>query len=56
MKRRIEPPPLSTTEVEYKQLVSEVEAQTSKPKWFDGALNGALVLIATTFFLYIFII
>jgi len=56
MKRRIEPPPLSTTEVEYKQLVSEVEVQTPKPKWFDGPLNGTLVLIGITFFLYIFII
>ena len=38
------------------ELVSEVEDQTSKPKWFDGTLNGALVLIATTFLLYLLII
>jgi hypothetical protein len=49
------PPPLSTTQVEYKQLVSEVEVQTSKPKWFDGPLNGTLVLIAITFFLYMWL-
>ena len=48
---RTEPPPLSTTQVEYKQLVSEFETQTSKPKWF----NGALVLIAATFFIYMLI-
>ena len=69
---RFEPPPLSTdTElshwrplvveqghapVAYSQRVSEVEAQTSKPKWFDGTLNGSLVLIGLTFFLYMFMI
>jgi len=52
---RTEPPPLSTTLVETK-LVSEVGDQTSRPKWFDGTLNGVLVLIATTFFLYMLII
>ena len=45
---RTEPPPLSTS----KQLVSEVDVQTAKPKWFDGVLNGSLVLIGLTFFLY----
>ena len=64
---RTEPPPLSTdtalkhwrplaeqghAPVAYPQLVSEVEAQTAKPNWF----SGALVLMATTFFLYKFII
>ena len=67
---RTQPPPLSTTAalkhwrplneqghapVAYPQLVSEVEAQTAKPKWFDGTLNGVLVLIATTFFLYMWL-
>ena len=69
--QRIEPPPLSTTAalkhwlpsavqdhapVAYPQRVYEVEAQAPRPKWFDGTLNGALVLIATTFFLYMVII
>ena len=53
--QRTDPPPLSTTLVETK-LGSDVEDQTSKAKWFDGALNGALVLVVTTFFLYIFVI
>ena len=67
---RTQPPPLSTdtalkhwrplaeqghAPVAYPQLVSEVEAQTSKPKWFDGTLNGALVLVVTTFFLYMWL-
>ena len=67
---RTEPPPLSTTAalkhwrplaeqghapVEYKQQVSEVEDQTSRPKWFDGTLNGTLVLIGLTFFLYMWL-
>ena len=52
---RTEPPRLSTTQVEYKQLVSEVEVQTSRPKWVDGALNGSLVLIGITFFLYMWL-
>ena len=66
MEQGIEPPPLSTdtalkhwrplaeqghAPVEYKQQVSEVEDQTSKAKWFDGTLNGSLVLIGITFFL-----
>ena len=70
MEQRIEPPLLSTTAalkhwrplaeqghapVEYKQQVSEVENQAPKPKWFDGTLNGVLVLIATTFFLYMWL-
>ena len=46
----------SSTPAEYNQTVSEVEAQTAKPKWFEGALNGTLVLIGLTFFLYMFII
>ena len=49
------PPPLSTTQVAYPQLVSEVEAQAPKPKWFDGALNGSLVLIGISFFLYMWL-
>ena len=67
--QRTEPPPLSTTAalkhwrplaeqghapVETK-LVSEVEDQTSRPKWVDGALNGSLVLIGLTFFLYMWL-
>ena len=46
----------SSTPAEYNQTVSEVEAQTAKPKWFEGALNGTIVLIALTFFLYMFLI
>ena len=68
---RTQPPPLSTTAelkhwrplaaeqghapVAYPQAVSEVEAQAPKPKWFDGTLNGVFVLIATTFFLYMWL-
>ena len=67
---RTQPPPLSTTTalkhwrplaeqghapVAYPQLVSEVEAQAPKPKWFNGALNGSLVLIGLTFFLYMWL-
>jgi hypothetical protein len=68
---RTEPPPLSTTAelqhwrplvveqghapVEYKQQVSEVEDQAPKPRWFDGALNGSLVLVGLTFFLYMWL-
>ena len=52
--KRTEPPPLSTTQFETK-LVSEVEDQTSKAKWFAGALNGTLVLTVTTFFLYMWL-
>ena len=68
---RTEPPPLSSTAalkhwrplvveqghapVATSQRVSEVEVQTSKPKWFDGTLNGALVLIGITFFLYMWL-
>jgi hypothetical protein len=65
------PPPLLTTAalkhwrplvaeqghapVAHPQLVSEVEAQAPKPKWFDGTLNGVLVLIGLTFFLYMWL-
>ena len=65
---RTEPPPLSTTAelkhwrplaaeqghapVAYPQQVSEVEAQAPKPKWF----GSAFALMATTFFLYMFVI
>jgi hypothetical protein len=52
VEHRIEPPPLLATQAEYEQLVSEVEVQTAKSNWF----NGALVLMATTFFLYMFVI
>ena len=64
---RTEPPPLSTTAalkhwlplaaeqgqapVAYPKPVSEVEAQTAKSNWF----SGAFALIATTFFLYIWL-
>ena len=68
---RNEPPPLSTdTELNHwrplvveqghapaapSQRVSEVEDQTSKPKWFGSTLNGSLVLIGLTFFLYMWL-
>ena len=68
---RTEPPPLSTTAalkhwrplaaeqghapVAHPQPVSEVEAQTPRPKWVDGSLNGSLVLIGLTFFLYMWL-
>ena len=68
---RTEPPPLSTTAelkhwrplaaeqghapVAYPQPVSEVEAQAPRPKWVDGSLNGSLVLIGLTFFLYMWL-
>jgi hypothetical protein len=52
--KRTEPPPLSTTQFENK-LVSEVEVQAPRPKWVDGALNGSLVLIGISFFLYMWL-
>ena len=68
---RFDPPPLSTdTELSHwrplvveqghvpvapSQRVSEVEDQPSKAKWFDGSLNGSLVLIGLTFFLYMWL-